>query len=245
MSDLPEHQPSRRSLIVFEIFAMLALFYIPALFSAVESFVARGRSAPNVAFSSDISLWNRTLSFGVLIPILLYIAWRGAGDLQRYGLGLGVRWAGALIVPVYFLDRFIAWVGMMAVAVDADGPPIARILLPWVSTPHFQVPFAHIVAVLVHLSVGVFLEEFVMRGYLIRRLIDLTGKPWVAILVSSAMFGSYHIYQGVAGAVTISFLGLIYAMTLRVTRSIWPAFVAHWAVDAFIELGRMGVLGIR
>ncbi len=59
-----------------------------------------------------------------------------------------------------------------------------------------------------------------------------TRKNAVALGVSSVLFGLGHLYQGIAGVVGTTFLGVILgAVTLR-HRSVWPAIMAHGCFDA-------------
>ena len=39
-------------------------------------------------------------------------------------------------------------------------------------------------------------EEVVFRGYLFKKLLDIGGSKWLAILASSALFGLFHIWGG-------------------------------------------------
>ena len=38
-------------------------------------------------------------------------------------------------------------------------------------------------------------EEILFRGYLLKKLFDISGSKWLAILVSSALFGLFHIFN--------------------------------------------------
>jgi len=78
-----------------------------------------------------------------------------------------------------------------------------------------------------------FFEEFLWRGYLMNRLVDLQGNKtklaWVISLVGSAIiFGLAHTYQGLGGVIKISAVGLLFgAAFLTVRRNLWPVIIAH------------------
>ena len=241
MSDGPAGSTSRRGLIVFEIGAVLTVYWLPMLVTSVE-FFAYGTGSSAIGASSTLSLWNQTITKLALTPFLFLLAWRGAGSLKRFYLDMGTRWAGLLVVPIYFLDRTVTWIGMVAASAGPDGPTYAQAFIARPSI-HADPSLSHVAALIVYVTIAVFLEEYVFRGYLISRLIDLTGKPWLAVVLSSALFASFHIYQGLPRVFVVFLAGLIYAGTMRVTRSIWPAFFAHWAVDAILGLTQMGVFG--
>jgi len=82
-----------------------------------------------------------------------------------------------------------------------------------------------------------FVEEFLWRGYLMNRLVDLLGKKtrlaWVIALVgSSIIFGLGHTYQGLGGVIKISAIGLLLgAGFLSVRRNLWPLIIVHVIID--------------
>jgi membrane protease YdiL (CAAX protease family) len=82
-----------------------------------------------------------------------------------------------------------------------------------------------------------FLEEFLWRGYLMNRLIDLLGKntklAWAISLIGSAIiFGLAHSYQGLPGIIKISAVGLLLGGGfLAVRRNLWPLIIVHIIID--------------
>ena len=76
-------------------------------------------------------------------------------------------------------------------------------------------------------AAGGFSEELVMRGYLIPRLERLLQSTWVAVVVTSVLFGSYHLYQGTAYAIASAVLGLFLGVAFCLTRRLWPLCAAH------------------
>lgn len=82
-----------------------------------------------------------------------------------------------------------------------------------------------------------FVEEFLYRGYLMNRLVDLLGKQtklaWVIALVGSAViFGLGHLYQDLAGVVKTGAIGLLFGVAfLTLRRNLWPLIIAHALID--------------
>ena len=79
----------------------------------------------------------------------------------------------------------------------------------------------------------------VFRGYLIRRVIDLTGDSSigrvVAVAASSTLFGLAHRYQGWAGVVATGIIGAVLGtLYLFGRKNLWPVIVCHGIVDAVI-----------
>jgi len=70
-------------------------------------------------------------------------------------------------------------------------------------------------------------EEIVYRGFLLGQLWGITGDAWIAALISSAIFGGMHIYQGWWGVVRTGLIGLIFAVSVIMTGSLIPSIIAH------------------
>jgi len=83
-----------------------------------------------------------------------------------------------------------------------------------------------------------FLEEFLFRGYLINRLIDLLGSQtklaWVIAAVGQAViFGLVHAYQSPIGMFKVGLIGLVFGLSYRIVgRNLWPLILAHGLIDS-------------
>ena len=66
-----------------------------------------------------------------------------------------------------------------------------------------------------------------MRGYLLPRLERLLRSTAAAVVITSLLFASYHIYQGFAAVCGSAAFGLVYAVAFCMTRRIWPLCLAH------------------
>ena len=79
-------------------------------------------------------------------------------------------------------------------------------------------------------------EEIAYRGYLIPALTLLLGWDWGAALLSSAVFGLLHAYQGWLGVARTAALGMILAASFIVSGLLWPAILAHAILDLIAGL---------
>jgi membrane protease YdiL (CAAX protease family) len=80
--------------------------------------------------------------------------------------------------------------------------------------------------------VGLF-EEFLFRGYTQYTLADSIGF-WPAAIVLSCLFGGVHLSnpgEGWVGAAGVVIIGLVFALTLRRTGSLWLAVGWHASFD--------------
>jgi membrane protease YdiL (CAAX protease family) len=89
----------------------------------------------------------------------------------------------------------------------------------------------------VSLTAG-FCEEVLFRGFFMGYLLILTGSLWIAIAVSSVLFGMGHAYQGVKGVAVTALAGLGFASIYVVTGSLIYSMAMHAIVDI-----NAGVLG--
>ena len=81
-----------------------------------------------------------------------------------------------------------------------------------------------------------FIEEVVYRGFLMNRLASIMGGSkgaWAGSLVlSSAIFGSIHLYQGLPGVLLTGLMGLLLGgIYLLAGRKIWLGVFVHGLVN--------------
>jgi membrane protease YdiL (CAAX protease family) len=94
--------------------------------------------------------------------------------------------------------------------------------------------------VLVSVSAGI-CEEFVFRGYLQRQFGAITGSTVAGLLLSAAIFGACHAYQGLAQVVMIAIYGAMFGILAEWRHSLRPGIISHAWNDAFAGL----VAGLR
>ena len=75
-------------------------------------------------------------------------------------------------------------------------------------------------------------EEAIYRGYLQRQFVALTRSNPGGILLSGAMFGLVHSYQGFRWAVVIGLEGAMLGAMAHLRRSVRPGMIAHAGKDA-------------
>ena len=82
-----------------------------------------------------------------------------------------------------------------------------------------------------------FSEEILFRGYAQRRLIERWG-PFVAILLTSAIFAVFHIMPH---AVTFAFpVGIWLGIMAWRTNSVWPGIICHAAINGLWNIWQLG-----
>ena len=87
------------------------------------------------------------------------------------------------------------------------------------------------------------LEEIVMIGFLLTRLRQLDWTPWKAIVLSAAIRGSYHTYQGIGGFIGNFVMGAIFGWWFTRTRRVLPLVIAHSLLDIASFVGYAALHG--
>ena len=204
----------------FEVIAVLFLAVIPFLFSAVV--VAAGWAHWSHAF-----VYQRfsalVCDFQVVLPLLLILKltkepWARFGIVRfSWLLDLGT----AVVIWLCALIAHDALRSILPRSLFAAAP--VRDAIHW-ATQDGLLRFLLLSATCLCTA---FAEELVMRGYLLTRLERLLRSTGLAILITAALFGSYHVYQGTIGLVGATAVGLVYGTAFCLQRRLWPVCIAH------------------
>ncbi len=203
-----------------EVIAVLCLAYVPYMVFAVY-----GLYEP----------WSTTLSFvgnmlneivsslQVMIPLLVII-WLSNDQWSMFGI-VRPKWLidvaiGGLVFICGMMAYLIAYYSFTPSILESSGSVYSA------TAPIPKGIFAHLLC-LVFCVLSGFAQELVMRGYLLARLERLLRSTTAAVLVTTALFASYHIYQGIPAVVACAALGFVYAVSFCMTRRIWPLCLAH------------------
>jgi membrane protease YdiL (CAAX protease family) len=159
-----------------------------------------------------LGLWLR----GSSLQNILGERWRSRGQMLR-DLGIGVAlWFVAIIV--------------VSVLSSHSGPADGTIafLLP-------QTPMEMMLWVLVSSVAGIS-EEAIYRGYLQRQFTALTQSVLAGVLISAAIFGAVHAYQGWSRAVVIAISAILFGAVAHWRGTVRPGMFAHGLQDAIAPL---------
>lgn len=82
-------------------------------------------------------------------------------------------------------------------------------------------------------------EELVFRGYIFYKLLEIKNSKWFAIIVSSLLFGLFHIFNGnIIQLFMTSFLGFLFCIFREKIKgcTLLSLIIAHGVYDAMIIL---------
>ena len=162
---------------------------------------------------------------------VLLVLWAAAGrELALLGIrppngrGFGIAAAVTLAVVILLVVqlRAVRQRPQVAAQVRAAAAPMSY-LLPATAGELHRFGWVSLTAGLV--------EELLFRGYLMWYFGAL-GPTWMALLVSSLLFGIGHAYQGAAGIAKTGAVGLFLGALYWLSGSLWIPIVLHAIVDA-------------
>ena len=207
--------PMSRSETWLEVCAVLAVGVVPHLANAILSI--GGPPYSPLPFLSD-AFYLIVLS-ACNAYVVVYLISRS-----------GERWARFGIVPPSTSDVSIG--AALFVAALACWTLVERILvalgLEWTdyefATASTPMEWALLFPMLLANSIA---EEVVTRAYLVTRFEELLSSKWAAAFFSTALFASYHCYQGAVGVLCAAMGGAMLAATFLRFRRLWPLVWAH------------------
>jgi len=155
----------------------------------------------------------------LLVLLALWIPKVEGNKLESIGFGKFKRrylWMGILT----YLILMAAWIGS-SFALKAIGLEGLSSLQPMIKEYSFLTLFSLFIT-------GTFLEEIFYRGYIIERLTSLTGRRWIAGVISWTAFTFVHLkFFGLGPTLEVGVLSAGLVILYLRERSIWPCIVVH------------------
>jgi membrane protease YdiL (CAAX protease family) len=161
-----------------------------------------------------------------LLSLVLYFMWRNEEPMRRVGwnfdhLGRDTAWALILFVPVVFVGNLIQSVlHQVGFSAPVRQPPFLTVS-----------GLMNVILGLTIVTVVAVVEETIFRGYLMLRLEAITGRVSAAVLLSSLVFSLGHGYEGMAGAISVFVLGMVFALIYLWRSSLVAPVIIHFLVD--------------
>jgi membrane protease YdiL (CAAX protease family) len=236
--------PAQRRALVIEVVLVLAMTLglsgLRSLLALLDALAAPGSLADqSVAINAPVrktELLDLAYQLTGVIQLLAwggmagYLLWRSGISLRSLGLDRrcigrdaqrGVGLAVVIGVPglgLYLLAR--------AAGLNLTVVPSALADTWW------RIPVLLVAAVANALA-----EELLVVGYLITRLRQLGSGEGRAVLVSAALRGTYHLYQGFGGFVGNLVMGIVFGRVWQRTHRLWALVTAHALIDVVAFIG--------
>ncbi len=224
MQDQPNELTAKdRQRIWIEVCLLLALVALPLWVGlAVPSY------QPLTLFQDGLVRLSHYLP---ICGLVLYLVWQSGRGWSHYGLGKNHDFLGVLsfVGGLVAVGLFMIWTSdtirqafdprSMPQELTAYGP-VPRSVSEWLT----MWPV---------LLIGAAFEELVFRGFITARLHDATQSKWIAILLPSLVFGSYHIYQGIYEMIGAMVYGILFSWMFLEWRRLKALILAHFAFNAW------------
>lgn len=172
----------------------------------------------------------------VLAPVALvcWLVWRPQRPhLAAIGLVPGPRgwWlrqaaGGLALAAAIGVPGLVFYVSMLRIGLNTEVAPTALDSAPW------TVPVLILFALRAALS-----EEVIVVGYLFHRLRQLGWSVWWIITSTALLRGTYHLYQGVGGAIGNVVMGFVFGWVYAKTGRLLPLIIAHLTLDIVAFVG--------
>ena len=188
-------------------------------------------------------LWRLTRREGIRFRDLF--CWSRQRLLRDLVVGIGLFMA--IYVVVFAIEAGIIITSVSGSA-GSQAQTMQRILASGAINPLGMGWQIGVSALLVPIS-GAITEELVYRGYALARLTALTGRPWLAVALTTLGFSAQHLAYGLtswqvalSGMAGVAVAGLIYGALYFLTRQRLTALIfVHWQSNV-ISLGLAPIL---
>ena len=174
-----------------------------------------------------------TIAWEWILVAYVYLGLRRRGKSMRNIAGKSWKSASDFLIDVAIAFGFwiaaIFVLGLVAHTVGSQGMSrAARLLAP-------QGPFESLVWIALAVTAGI-CEETIFRGYLQRQFVAWTRSAPIGVLLSAALFGAGHIYQGARATVVIGVYGLMFGILAEARQNLRPGIITHAWHDAITGL---------
>ena len=212
-----------------EITVVLCIAVLPYIYWGIEWLVWPGQKLETPFIREKVSLmWRYLVMF---IPVY-YIVKLNSIKLEK------------LFLERIRLKQFVhgAVVGMLGLVIAVTLTMFlenSNAITPYANANE-QLPISGIVFYFFTIATALvvsFVEEYIFRMYMYKRLTIATGREWVAIVLSILLYGMYTSLGTDWGNFCVAIgLGTIYMLSFTVFKSIWPGVVGHFLVDTIFSI---------
>jgi membrane protease YdiL (CAAX protease family) len=227
-SELTPPPSTGRRLLVEEVLVVLSLSLLAsAVFAIINLLSAPVAGIAVIVYPTDVNLAIQlaSIAFGLApAALVVHLARRSGEGLRPFGLAGDTLREDAGWGVILGLGVAAVGIGVYLVSVALK---VNRFVVPVPPLDHWWT----IPVLLLGSAQAALLEEVIVAGYLIRRLLQFGWSGVAAIVASGLLRASYHLYQGWGGFAGNLALGLAFGFVFLRWRRTWPLVVAHFSVD--------------
>lgn len=209
---------------------VLLLFVVQPIYGAwaYRRYVARVEAGEP---SNRIRLYGENFVLEWVALGVLALAWylfgRPAADLGFVAPGGTGFWFGAGVLLLATVYLVVSWRSALKMSDDEKAKHRESFGILVHLMPQTDRDYRYFFGL--SITAGI-VEEILYRGFVFWYLLMLM-PVWAVIIVSAVAFGLGHSYQGAAGVVRVTLIGLAFGIFYVVTGSIWLPMLAHAVLD--------------
>ena len=239
-SDVDTELTQRRALRIELVVVLAVTFGLSAVTAILQlaDAVLRNLSAQRIPLNprrSYFDLIDLGLNATFVVQLIawgglgLYLLWRSGLSPARIGLAR-LSWrdlaGGVGLAAVIGLPGLALYLAGRALHLNASVIPSS------LGDTWWRVPMLLLVA-----FANGWAEEVIVVGYLLTRLEQLGVRSRVALVWSSVLRGTYHLYQGFGAGLGNVAMGLVFGYAWQRTGRLWPLVIAHGIIDSAAFVG--------
>jgi membrane protease YdiL (CAAX protease family) len=215
---------SERRLRWFEVSLVLLAAFGMSFVSSLEIYVRKREILPLI----QLPQWDIRILFEIVGLMLLgYVLFRRKLSFRDIGLRWSLRDLGAgLLVTIAAYIAYVIGYYLIHIILHTWFPKATPQSLT-AGELHLHQSLIFIVLALLN----PFFEELIVRAYLMTEIGELTGSWLLAVVVSTIVQSSYHLYYGWVGMLTLSCQFFVFSIYYAKTRKALPVIVAHGIFD--------------
>jgi len=209
---------------------LLAIIAAWTWFGVITAAKLRANAGPRPPLM--VAYWASAIFEWLIVAYVVAGVRRHGGSLREliggsWGRARGF-WRDVLVAFVFWIVALLC-LGALRFALRVNrGVDAVRFVAP-------QSKVEMITWVVLSLTAG-FCEETIFRGYLQCQFLAWSGKPSLGILLSAAVFGLGHVYQGAKQAIIIGVFGALLGILAQRRRSLRPGIMVHAWQDTIFGL---------
>jgi uncharacterized protein len=226
--------PGSRWILLAVFVAILVLLILRARRRSRNQYRQFKRLRDTVRRQAMFRVWLRDafLAFGAISAVLLALSWQYIplvlDEIRAAGWYLEV--ASHVNLPAIAIGFAAAFVvvplGLLVLAGRQESVPTVGDIQALIPRNTAEVKLGALLAI----NAGV-LEEIVFRVAMPAVLFGATGSAATAIVVSVAVFGGLHAYQGVSGVIGTTVIGVLLLVLYIASGSILVPIIVHVLID--------------
>lgn len=223
-------KPLRHHLHFIDFVMLTLIFFGVAIYSSTTAYTAlvadNHIAPPNLAFDAQTTLWGIIGELFYLLAAWVYLYWRRF-DFKQLNFQIH-KWTLPKTALYILLAGSVATVWeMLQYAVLPQWYPDSSTAAVYTADSHFAAWSPSFVAFAL---LNGFFEELFFIGLVVQ--VKPQHRAWAVGLSLMVRF-AFHTYQGLAGAVTITTLGVVFLLLRRKSDELWPFMLAHAFFDLF------------